>query len=120
MHYRRTTGISKYNSKKTKVGNYEFASKKEALRYVYLKDLLDRGQITHLEIQPKYVLLEAFVTNEKKKIRAMHYIADFAYINEQGQSIVEDVKGFETPDFKLKKKFFLWRYKDTHKLEIIK
>jgi len=32
------------------------------------------------------------------------YRADFTYVNEDGQPIVEDVKGFRTPVYRLKKK----------------
>ena len=44
-------------------------------------------------------------------IRAIKYIADFVYF-ENGKKIVVDAKGYETSEFKIKKKLLLWRYPD--------
>lgn len=37
-----------------------------------------------------------------------NYVADFAYNRSEGQqdAVIEDVKGVETPEFKIKKKLF--------------
>jgi hypothetical protein len=40
----------------------------------------------------------------------MKYIADFRYKDSSGRVVVEDAKGYKTPDYKLKAKFFLWQY----------
>lgn len=95
MRKRRT--LSKYNAQPTEVDGIRFASKKEAMRYVFLKGLLTAGKISALEIQPAYDI----VVNGKKICR---YIADFKYISSDGNEIIEDVKGFVTPQFRLKQK----------------
>ena len=87
---------NKFNAIKTVVDGITFDSKKEAARYVELKLLEKSGQISHLELQPQFNC----VVNGKK---ICSYRADFAYFTEKTH-IVEDVKGFVTPFFRLKKR----------------
>lgn len=95
----------KYGAKKTTIDGIVFASKQEGRRYVFLRDRQERGEIQGLELQPKYLVQDGF-RYEGKWIRPVHYIADFRYI-EDGKPIVEDSKGFRTPEYKVKIKFFL-------------
>jgi len=88
---------SKYKAKPTTIDGVRFPSKKEARRYSQLKLLLAAGQIKNLELQPQYPI---HVAGSK----ICTYIADFRYIDRSGVTIVEDVKGVETPVFRLKKK----------------
>jgi hypothetical protein len=48
-----------------------------------------------------YELLPAVKLNGKTK-RAMTYRADFVYQDKAGKAIVEDAKGFITPEFRMK------------------
>ena len=73
-----------------------FDSKKEAKRYGELKLLEKVGEITNLEIQPKF----ACVVNGKK---ICGYVADFRYETQNGE-VIEDVKGIKTRIYSLKKK----------------
>lgn len=98
----------KYLSKKTTIDGITFDSKKEAGRYVELRKLQEQHIISNLELQPVFLLQEGF-KKDKKKYRPITYIADFKYI-ENGKVIVEDVKGFKTPEYKIKKKLFLYKY----------
>ena len=41
--------------------------------------------------------------------RAIKYVADFVY-EENGQTVVEDVKGVKTPVYKLKKRMLAEKY----------
>lgn len=84
------------------VDGIAFASKKEATRYAELKMLVRAGRISNLTIQPRFPLYAG-----------IFYVADFQYI-EDGLTIVEDVKGFLTAEYKLKKKLFLSIYQATH------
>ena len=97
---------SKYGSKKTIVDNIKFDSKWEAERYGQLKAMERGGVVTDLELQVPYNI----IIND---IKICKYIADFRYKKESNHTItndeyyvevVEDAKGFETPEFKLKKK----------------
>lgn len=96
--------MSKYNNKKTQVDMYVFDSIAESKRYKELALLEKAGKITELELQPRFLLQESFKKNGKT-YRKIEYVADFKYI-ENGQVIVEDVKGKETDVFKLKHKLF--------------
>tara|TARA_R110002020_G_C16263217_1_gene770632 strand:- start:1208 stop:1519 length:312 start_codon:yes stop_codon:yes gene_type:complete len=87
---------NKYRAVKTVVDGIKFDSKAEARRYSNLKILEGVGDISDLELQPRYDL----VING---IKVGFYKADFRYIQD-GDTIVEDVKGMKTPIYNLKKK----------------
>lgn len=99
----------KYNARKTTVDGIEFDSMAEANRYKELKTLVQTGDITNLRLQPEFTLQDAFTDNQGKRQRAIKYRADFTYM-ENGQRIVEDVKGFFTKDARIKLKMFLLKY----------
>ena len=109
--------MNKYRNKKVIVDRKEFDSKKEAIRYKELKLLERAGEISNLELQPRFLLQDSFRKNGKT-FRRIEYIADFKYI-ENGKTIVEDVKGMQTDVFKLKHKIFEKVYPDLE-LRIIK
>lgn len=108
--------MSKYNNKKTQVDMYIFDSALEAKRYRQLALLEKANKITNLKLQPKFLLLESFKKNGKT-FRKTEYIADFMY-EENGKTVVEDVKGKETEVFKLKRKMFEHNYPELN-LKII-
>ncbi len=89
-----------------------FASRAEMLRYQELKMLEKARVISNLELQPKFEL----VPKTKRGGRAVHYVADFAY-QKDGKQIYEDVKGMQTPVYKLKKKLLLWQYPNINFVE---
>lgn len=91
--------MSKYRARPKTVGGISFHSTKEANRYQELKLLEKAGQIAGLELQPSYAL----VVNGSK---VCTYIADFRY-QERGQTVVEDVKGYRTDVYELKRKLML-------------
>lgn len=99
---------SKYKNKKTQVDMYIFDSAKEAQRYRELKLLERAKEISNLELQPRFLLQESFRKNGKT-YRKIEYVADFRY-NENGKTIVEDVKGLQTDVFKIKHKLFEKKY----------
>lgn len=100
---------SKYRAEKMELDGILFDSKKEAERYSELKMLERAKLITNLELQPKFLLQEKFEYNGKV-IRKIEYIADFKYIDEKGNTVVEDVKGLKTDVYNIKKKLFLNKY----------
>lgn len=87
---------NKYNAKKTMIHGTWFDSKKEADRYLELKLLERAGEITNLELQPQYVF-------KLNGVKICTYRADFRYC-EDGLSVVNDVKGYKTQIYKIKKK----------------
>lgn len=98
---------SKYGAKKATVNGITFDSKKEANRYMELALLERGGKISNLERQVKFELIPSQRMDGKVVERACHYVADFVYI-ENGTKVVEDAKGFKTPEYKIKKKLMLW------------
>ena len=109
--------MNKYRNKKVQVDMYVFDSIAESRRYKELKLLERAKEITELELQPKFILQEGFKKNGKT-YRPIYYIADFKY-KEKGKTIVEDVKGVETKEFKIKHKLFEKKYPELE-LRIIK
>ena len=93
----------KYNNKKETVDGLFFHSGKEASHYRYLRTLERAGEITDLEMQKTFELLP-----KQDGERAVKYIADFCYKNSEGVAVVEDVKGFKTKDYILKRKMMLY------------
>ena len=82
-----------------------FDSKKEAKRFDELLLLAKQGIIKNLTLQPEYEIIPTVKWN-KKTLCKIKYIADFKY--EQNENIVvEDVKGFKTDVYQLKKRLFL-------------
>jgi hypothetical protein len=95
---------SKFGAKK--VGGY--ASKKEYRRSWELKMLARAGEISDLREQVKYELIPAQYDETGRCIeRAMSYIADFVYRNKAGDTVVEDVKGYRTKEYRIKRKLML-------------
>lgn len=101
---------NKYNAQKTVVDGIKFDSKDESDYYLHLKELKKKGKIQDFELQPKYELLPKFVNQKGKTILPINYKADFLVTHTNGATEVIDVKGFETADFKLKKKLFEYKY----------
>ncbi len=106
-------GKSKYRNVRTEVDGIMFDSKREAARYSELRLMEKAGQIVNLVCQLKYPLT----------MRGFHicdYVADFVYwvpdprgaesvyipgvYEGHARKVVEDVKGFRTDVYRLKKK----------------
>ena len=123
--YARPKG-SKYLNKKVVVDGIEFSSKKEARHYQDLLLLSQSGEISDLRLQVPYELIPAQREPEtigpkggvkpgKTLERAVYYVADFVYVDKEGRTIVEDVKGYRGHTgaysvFVLKRKLMLWKY----------
>jgi hypothetical protein len=84
----------KYGNIKVERDGEKFDSKREFERHKMLEGFQRDGLISHLERQPKFDL---FVNGAK----ICRYVADWSYI-EHGRVVVEDSKGHQTRDFKIK------------------
>ena len=120
---------NKCGNRKVTVDGIEFDSVKEGRRYSELKLLQRAGRIEELELQKEFELIPAQyetyprygktgkrLQDGKRCIeKSCVYKADFAY-KQDGQLIVEDVKGYRDPasaayaKFVIKRKLMLWRY----------
>lgn len=109
-------GYYKYRNQRS--GGYD--SKKERNRAQEL-DLLERaGEISGLQKQVKFVVIETQrepdivgprggVKQGKLLEKEAYYVADFVYYRD-GKMIVEDCKGFRTKEYILKRKLMLKNY----------
>ena len=97
----------KYGAKKVVIDGHKFDSKKEGSRYVDLKMMQLAGHITDLKLQPRFALHA--VTPNMEWVQLGYYISDFDYM-EEGERIIEDVKGMKTATYRWKKKHFEAQY----------
>lgn len=97
---------TKYRNRKTVVNGISFDSLKEAKRYQELLLLEKTGAITDLKMQVKFVLIPSQRVDGKVVERECAYKADFVY-QENGETVVEDTKGFRTKDYIIKRKLML-------------
>lgn len=102
--------MSKYNNIKSNriLPNGDvltFDSKKELKRFDELFLLAQKGIIKNLTLQPEFEIIPTIKWN-KTTLRKIKYIADFRY-EQDGKIIVEDIKGFKTKEYQLKKRLFL-------------
>lgn len=124
---------SKYGAQACVVDTIRFASHKEARRYQALKLLEKIGEIRNLTLQPEYALEVAAIRHlmydGKTQVyricqKVATYRGDFAYEERyevpqrkhallptvKWRAVTEDVKGFKTPVYRLKKKMVEAQY----------
>ena len=101
--------MSKYHSTPTEVNGIRFDSKREANRWAELRLMERAGKIQKLKRQVRYLLIPSQYRVGKCIEREASYIADFVYIKD-GHLVVEDCKGFRTPEYRLKRKLMLQLY----------
>ena len=100
---------SKYKNRKVERGGIKYDSGKEAKRAFDLEIKQRKGEVSELKRQVKFVLQDSFKIPSKKTkqgfetIKEIAYIADFTYFM-GGQFYIEDVKGYKTPEYKIKAK----------------
>lgn len=98
------------HSKKTVIDGITFDSRTEAEYYEHLKQREKNKKIYRLRCHPTYILQEA-VERHGKRYKAIKYIADFGYWDDEEQmNVVVDVKGFAMEDARLKRKLFAYKY----------
>ena len=120
MAWRNYKSGSKYHSQKVSIAQEIFDSKKEARRWLELKNMESHGLISGLQRQKKFVLVPAQYEPDTKgprggKIkgklleREVAYYADFVYFDEQEKDfVIEDTKGVRTAEYIIKRKLMLW------------
>ena len=91
--------LPKFRNQKTTVDGITFASKGEAVRWQELRLQQHAGIISDLRRQVPYSI-------DIAGIHICKYVADFVY-REAGQEIVEDYKGYHTPEYNLKRSLML-------------
>lgn len=96
---------NKYNSKKEWIDGICFDSQIEADYYCQLKLLLRAGAIDGFCRQARFVITEG-----KNNERGTEYVTDFVIFFPDKTYRIVDVKGMETPAFKLKVKSFKEKY----------
>lgn len=118
---------SKYHNEPVTVDGVTFDSLGEHRRWCFLKLMEQAGEISNLRYHVKYTLFPKGTIDirrfpdgreiELKRYDREHwYEADFVYVNKKGEEVVEDFKGFETPEFKEKRVMFKALYEKDIKI----
>lgn len=96
---------NKYNAKKVTYQGITFDSKRERDRWIVLCGMQKRGEIFDLERQ-----VPVFLEGKNGPVMGglgrgqMRLTVDFKYVDsDTGLTVYDDSKGFEAPDFKVKK-----------------
>ena len=108
-------GFNKYRNQPQVVDGHRFPSKREAARYRELRLLEQAGEIWDLEVQPRFPLMapstSGYLMRAVKALtqdgmfRIGEYRGDFKYRAPDVEPyVVEDVKGWDTPLSKWKRK----------------
>jgi hypothetical protein len=108
--YSKSFKVAKYRSKCCVIDNIKFKSIKEAKRYLVHKNDKAKGLIKDYFLQPKYLLVK-----KNDKNRAVTYAADFKVIKNDNSEVIEDVKGYKTKDYIIKKKLM----KEIYNIDVI-
>lgn len=90
---------NKYRNRRVVIDGLKFDSVREAKRWKQLATLERAGVINSLKRQVRFPLM----VNDKL---VCTYIADFTYVDESGQKVIEDSKGYATQLFRTKAKLF--------------
>ena len=110
---------SKYRAKPVVIDGIRFASQKEGRRYQELKLLEKAGEVSKLQLQPRFQLcaprgmeLVRYDADDNSTMYVIgEYRADFGYWDRRERAyLVEDVKGFKTPLYKWKRKHVMAQY----------
>lgn len=102
----------KYSAYKPIINTIRFDSMMEGNYYVELLKQVKNKEILNFDRQVSYELLPSFKLGSKK-ITGIKYVADFVVKKDKNTTIIIDIKGKETTDFKIKKKLFEYKYKKT-------
>lgn len=96
---------NKYNAQKAVVDGIRFDSSAEANYYIKLKYELNQGLIEGFCRQARFI-----VTEGRNGNKGTEYVTDFIIFYPDGSYRIVDVKGVQTPVFKLKIKCFKEKY----------
>lgn len=97
-------GRSKYGAKKVTIDGIKFDSVAEGRRWQELKLLERAGEIVDLKRQVKIPLMGQNGPLLSEKGNPLSYVCDFKYYDcTLGKVVIEDKKGFRTPEYKLKR-----------------
>ena len=96
--------MSKYGAIRTTVNGITFDSKAEARRHGQLVLLERAGRIKDLKRQVQFLVAPGVRLHGEKRARpAIRYLADFVYQCPIDGTVIEDVKGMDTPMSRLKR-----------------
>ena len=122
-------GKNKFGAKKSLYDGIKFDSTVERQRYMYLKFQENKGEISCLRLQVKFLIIPRVTKMVPKQLKtkvrydervvelAAYYTADFCYI-EKGRYVMEDVKNDysqDIRDYPLRRKLMIHKIRNHNK-----
>lgn len=101
---------SKFHAVKAEIDDITFDSLNESRFYLEILKGIQNKTIRSFELQKRYELIPKYRTKDGRTIRKTEYLADFVLTMSDNSVRVIDIKGVETPVFKIKKKLLEYRY----------
>lgn len=106
---------NKHGNVKTEVDGIRFDSRREARRFLELREMERCGEIRGLRLQQNFTLIEGFTLPTGERVKPEVYRADFAYYRKDEAGafsiyIVEDAKGYRTDKYRIKRKQVLDKF----------
>lgn len=102
---------NKFGALTASINEIKFDSVMEAKYYVHLLHKEQEGMIKNIRLQVPFGLVLAYKDFDGSRVRLIIYLADFCFekVDDNSKYIV-DVKGTETPEFKIKWKLLGYKY----------
>lgn len=101
---------SKYGNVKATAEGVTCDSKGELGRWIDLNGQFRRGEITELKRQVRYELCPPIRLHGEDRSASVKYVVDFQYRDKSGALILEDFKGFDTPESRQKRRLLKHLY----------
>lgn len=76
----------------------------------FIEPQIESGIIQSWERQKTWIIFDAYIDKNGKKVQAIKYKSDFEVVYSDGRKIIYDVKGRADSVSKLKKKLFEFKY----------
>lgn len=100
---------NKHGAVKTFADGMMFDSKLEATHWGNLRLAERAGRISGLRRQVTFELQPGFAGNDGRRVRSIEMCWDFTYV-EDGRSVVNDTKGIQTRESRIKVKMFRFKF----------
>lgn len=107
----------KYGNRKVEYDGHAFDSTAEMRYYQILKARQAAGEISGLELQPRFEIIPTFRDMTGRRHAPRYYTADFQHV-EAGRIVVTEVKGFKTEAYMLRRTLFLHQYTHFQFIEV--
>lgn len=107
---------NKYGAKPCYFEGERFASGHELKRWLVLRGMERRGEISELKRQVRYELAPSVrIAGEKRARAALRFTVDFQYLDKRGELVTDDAKGKPDTAFRIRQHLM----KSVHGIDVV-